>query len=586
MKSSFNKSFDTLNKYLPLFFFSFFLLSEPLFALQDRETKERMKSELDVIRSAFEAGYAPREWKAKYSGWDLDVEIAKTKDKIQNLPHPTIKAYQHLLRDFFNSMRDYHVGVFFYSTEKATLPFQVKGAKSGKKWHYYFTYVDKEKLSPSVFPIHIGDELVSFDGKPAETIIQELIEKYLRGATVETDRCFAEYFLTQRVSRLGHVVPKGPVTITVRHLGAEKDSHYQLIWNYTPEKISNGFSNTTLVSSPKSISETACDKFDMKMIDPLFEEMSADYEASPDREKLPPPIYGAKNSKIPALGRIWWQEEASSPFHAYLFETEDRKLVGYIRIPHYSCDSEEAEKFAELMRFFEERSEALVIDQTDNPGGYLYYCYALASMLTDTPLSTPLHRMAITQGDVARAVEMIPELEKATSDAEAQHLLGPDLFGLPVTYQMTRFFINFYNFIIDEWNAGHYLTDPYFLGNISHINPHPTARYTKPILILINSLDISCGDFFPAILQDNKRATLLGARTAGAGGYVRTASYPNRFGINLFRYTGSIAERIDKNPIENIGVTPDIPYTITKDDLQNNYRGYVEAIHKAIKNLK
>ena len=138
---------------------------------------------------------------------------------------------------------------------------------------------------------------------------------------------------------------------------------------------------------------------------------------------------------------------------------------------------------------------------------------------------------------------------------------------------MSRFFLDFCNFIVDEWNAGHQLTDPYFLYNINHINPHPSARYTKPILVLINSLDISCGDFFPAILQDNKRAPLFGTRTAGAGGYVRPASYPNRFGVDLFRYTGSIAERVDKNPIENLGVTPDIFYSLSEEDLQGNYEG-------------
>lgn len=563
------------------------LLFPLLICADDQSIKDRMKSDLDVIRSAFEVGYAPREWKGKHTGWDLDTEIAKTKDKVQQMAQPSVKNYQYILRDFFNSMRDYHVGIYFYSTEKATLPFQVKGANG----RYFFSYIDKERLSPSVFPVNVGDEIVSFDGKPVEAVIQDLINRYLRGATAETDRAFAEYFLTLRSARVGHIVPKGSITIGVRHYGSSsKIANYQLIWNYTPEKVSNGFigalqSGPARQESSRQESSLAKNEFlKIKMIDPLYEELFHPSEQA-DAKETQPPLFGYTRSFIPPLGRIWWHSDEHSAFHAYIFETQDRKLIGYVRIPHFSGDSAEASQFAEIIRFFEDRTDALVIDQVDNPGGYLFYCYALASMLTDTPLTTPLHRIAINQEDVFQAVEIIPELEKIASDKEAQAVLGENLFGLPVTYQMTRFFLDFFHFIVAEWNAGHKLTDPYFLGNLNHINPHPNARYTKPILVLINSLDISCGDFFPAILQDNKRATLFGTRTAGAGGYVRSASYPNRFGINAIRYTGSIAERMDKNPIENLGVKPDIEYSITENDLQGGFYGYAQAINNALKAL-
>lgn len=550
----------------------------------DQPVKDRMKSDLDVIRSAFESGYAMREWKGKHTGWDLDNEIAKTKDKIQAMPEPTVKGYQFLLRDFFNSMSDYHVSIFFYSTEKATLPFQVKEANG----HYFITYVDQERLSPSVYPLHVGDELISFDGQPADRAVQDLQNRYLRKATAGTDHAFATHFLTYRSARVGHQVPKGPISIGVRSRSSSKVSTYQLIWDYTGEKISNGFvghfAGVMMKSeSPKKTSLLDRECFKMKLIDPLYEELFAAEKEFPEKET--PPLFGYKKSPLPALGRIWWQADETSSFDAYIFETDDRKLIGFIRIPHYADTNEEAGQFAEIIRKFEERTDALVIDQLDNPGGYIFYCYALASMLTENPLTTPLHRMAITQEDVFHAVEVIPELEAITSDSNARELLGDALFGLPVTFQMTRFFLDYFHFIVDEWNGGRPLTSPYFLGGLNHINPHPDVRYTKPILVLINSLDISCGDFFPAILQDNKRATLFGHRTAGAGGYVRAASFPNRFGVDIFRYTGSIAERVDKNPIENLGVTPDVPYILTEKDLQDGYKDYIQAIHAALQKL-
>lgn len=294
---------------------------------------------------------------------------------------------------------------------------------------------------------------------------------------------------------------------------------------------------------------------------------------------------GARSSFIPPLGRIIWRSSRDSIFDAYIFETISGKKIGYIRIPHYMGDEENLIEFGMRMNLFEMNTDAMVIDQINNPGGSLFYLYALASTLTNQPLSTPKHRIALTQEEVAVAFQMLPLLEQVTDDDEARTLFGESIEGYPVDLQFALLTKDFCNFLVDQWNSGHLFSQPTHLFGFDQLDPHPYFRYSKPILLLVNALDFSGGDFFPTILQDNKRATIMGVRTSGAGGYVISVEYPNQTGIKNFIMTGSVAERINHKPIENLGVVPDIKYELSVADLQENYREYGNAIVSNVERL-
>jgi hypothetical protein len=201
-------------------------------------------------------------------------------------------------------------------------------------------------------------------------------------------------------------------------------------------------------------------------------------------------------------------------------------------------------------------------------------------MLTDQPLQTPLHRMSITQAEVLEARNLINELKNIKNDDDARKL-SIDMHGYPVSYELIQFILSYSHMIVSEWQAGHTLTKPYWISGINHINPNRT-HYTHPILLLTNHLDFSGGDFFPTILKDNQRVTILGTRTAGAGGYVVNLNIPNNLGIDYFGVTESLAERVNGNPIENLGITPDIIYEMTPTDYQSNFAPYVTKINMAV----
>ncbi len=560
---------------LPLSFITFFFSS---IQASNSTTKDKMKAELEVIRQSFEVGYAAKEWKKQYANWDLDEQLELVKERIEVLPNPTDKDYQHLVHQFFNSAKDYHVGVQFWSTESATLPFELKSIDT----RHFITQIDTQKLSPLVFPIFEGDEIISFNGKPIDEVFNNFLLTEERQATTETDRSLADFHFTHRMGSLGHTVPKGSILLTIKSHHTGKISEYQLIWEYSPEKISHAAKIDYRFSARQKKDASTFIKL---LTEPQL--LAPEYTLFSDSAQLKNinGTLGARESIVPLLGKVWWESEPTSFFKAYLYETEDQHMMGYVRIPTYVGTDKEINEFATLIQLFEERAEALVIDQIDNPGGSALFLYGLTSMLTDKPLVTPQHRMALQHKDVNEALTNLKVLNIISSDQEAIALLGPTLYGIPVTHQGIQFFINYCNFIVDEWNAGHLLTGPSHLFSIDYIQPHPSIRFTKPLLVLINGLDTSGGDFFPAIMQDNKRATLLGTRTAGAGGYVHKTEFPSRFGIKEFTYTASIALRQDQSPLETLGVNPDIPYQITVEDVQFNYTGYGQAINQAVSHL-
>lgn len=514
------------------------------------KTQRKMRQQFDSIREIFDDFYAPAQWKKKHHELDLDQEAQKAYDKLDT-ECLTKDGYKQVLLDFFKSTKDYHVQCVFNSDEMATLHFSVRTVNN----KFFIAHIDRDKLSYAAFPFNIGDELVIFDGKPVLEVFNKL-KSQISHNVPETDAELASMALTSRDGKLMLDIPKGFVDIAIKRKGHNTYDYRQLAWDNAEYKNHN------------------------------------------------PHMRGYRDSYLPPLGNIIWQTDNNNPFQAYIYQNTKGKLIGYVRINTYDISSpaDYVKNFIEIIRKFEGCTEALVIDQLHNPGGRLNYMYSLISVLTNSPLNTPLHKMTISDQDAYAAKEELKKYSQIKTEEDARKHLGHDIFtknpylinskfftdinGIPVTLQYVEFYCKYLEFIIKEWETGKNLTSPYYLGGINQINPHPAVNYTKPIAILVDSLDISGGDFFPAIMQDNKRAKIIGTRTAGAGGYIRKFEFSaNRLGLDTVRYTASIAERIDKNPIENLGVTPDVELKHTERDFTDNYIDYITAVNNEVNKL-
>ncbi|HEY4831538.1 MAG TPA: protease-like activity factor CPAF [Waddliaceae bacterium] len=573
----------------------------------DQYIKSKMVSDLEIIKNTFQVKYAPAEWKKVYADWDLNQQIGLAKCKIQMVKNITLKDFHQILVKLFNSTKDYHVGITFFSTEAALLPFRIHSVNG----RYFIAWAFQEYCEVVGASLKPGDEILSFNGKTIGQAVQELKDSDFGNPESATDQAYAESALTIRVGSSGNIVPKGVATISIRDSLSGEILFYKLPWLYQPEEINTLSSHLKPKSSPleedylTSKQSLSTHPFFYKdMTTPLYKnyklalkkqnqalkkfikiqnEDESESNEGDDDEDTEDCFIGSTKSFIPTLGPVLWETSKHNPFHAYIFLSSEGKKIGYIRIPNYLAIA--MDDFLEIINLFEEETDALVVDQVNNPGGNLLYMYGLAAVLADKPLLVPQHRMTLTQEELFFAITTLEEFERIQTDEEAIDLLGKDLAGYPVNYQTAKSILSYLKFIIQEWNEGRAFTYPGFIYGIDYIHPHSRGHYTKPILLLINQLDFSCADFLPAIMQDNKRATLFGTRTAGAGGYVLTHHHPNLFAIQGYSFTGSIAERINLDPIENLGVTPDIVVELTERDLQEGYSDYLQHLQKAVNEL-
>ena len=546
---------------------SLVLLISSMSSFAATELQKKMVNYVDAMAGAYDSMYAPALWKKEFSNWSLSTEVDKAKARILAKEDITISEYHKIINDFILSMKDFHVSVRFHATEKASLPFMVRGTAG----RYFIVYINRDKLSKEAFPLEVGDEILTMNGKKVHDIITAY-KATMGGNTEETDQALAEMSLTSRSARKADTVPQGPVQLTFKK--ADKEVSVQLIWEYEKELV--------LRNNRKSNTAKLADRVNnLEMTSQVALDFTTDSEA---KNKF---TIGARSSYLPALGTKIWESAKDNHYDAYIYMSDDKELIGYVRIPSYGAGEKETKKFIEIIKRMEKTTDKLVIDQLNNPGGSVFYLYSLVSLLSPKPMATPKHYMAINQEEIVDAYKSLKDLEKIKNLEDLKKAFGTETVGgYPLSMSFLEFMKSYYQFKIDEWKAGKKLTSPYHLYGVDMINPHPTVQYSKPILLLVNELDFSGGDFFPAIMQDNKRATIMGVRTAGAGGYVLGVELTNQLGIGGFRYTGSLADRVDNTPIENLGVKPEIDYALTVEDYQKGFKGFKAAIQKAVKELK
>ena len=116
--------------------------------------------------------------------------------------------------------------------------------------------------------------------------------------------------------------------------------------------------------------------------------------------------------------------------------------------------------------------------------------------------------------------------------------------------------------------------ESYLLGELilsTPTKPQGPFQYVNPVVVLINGVCVSAGDYFPEVMKQISTVTVVGDTTAGAsaGATLQVpAQYELPSGKKIFVGTTDL-RRYDGLPWEWIGVAPDILIEQTKKDLAN-----------------
>ncbi|MDD9952445.1 MAG: protease-like activity factor CPAF, partial [Zetaproteobacteria bacterium] len=584
------------------------LFYSPVAAQAATEQKSAMKALLDELYIRFNDHYAPLHWKKTNYGFDLDLKRSQLTEQIDT--GISVEQYHQQLKGLISATQDYHVNIHFASTGSSVLPFTL--AKVGTE--YVISYIDRSHLPPPRFPFSIGDKVTSLGGEPVANIVEKLYAD-LTVNREKTDDALRALSITMRRGTKALPLPKGPVLVIGENtLGKELSA--EVIWIHEsnsmeylpvtskPEGFTTAMSNFGFSPLQLPMDLAIASKDPAKVWNMIRHNMKRDYSFHhnlglqkrvsagevPQENRLSiPQFIGDRRGFTPKLnGKIVWQSDPKGEFFAYITENINRERTGFLRLHSYVTTSgvsatQAASQLRAIMKIMNNNADVLVIDQTSNPGGSLFYLYAIASMLTDKPLQTPKERVALDSGMVWDAHRQIKGLDSLLA---LLNMLGvgfsEDIDGYKLDLQGLYFLREYYRFIIEQWKEGKTLTDPYHIYGTDSIIPDAEVNFTKPVLLLVNELDFSCADFFPAIMQDNSRMTLMGENTAGAGGYVLSYGLQNNLGVLGYSMTGSIAIRPNGNPIENLGVTPDIAYSLDYQDFKNGFLPYQEAIMQQV----
>ncbi|MCX6593921.1 MAG: S41 family peptidase [Acidobacteria bacterium] len=550
-------------------------------------TPEQRVQDLQTVAGMYAKRYAPANWKAAALGvnvLDLVPWIQRARAAKNDL------EYAEVLMEYVASFQDTHSSLSMTATFVASLGF-FTDLYDGK---VLIDLVDRSVLPARDYPFTEGDELVTLDGRPALEVGQELAR--FRGAG--NPRAGLRLGIQRITSRSQSAVPRAvdvgdEAVVEIRRASGELQT-YRLKWNKSgfpirtfgqvPSPIISASASATAAETTPDAAEPAWRKvfYEMHMASDDLPELRRENPVvvNPEtgQELSPRGVlnYGSRFMvwNLPAgfttrLGRL-----ASDVFYTGVYQSEGQR-IGYLRLgsfPTYTT-AQLIQLEAEIA-FFNANTDGLVIDVMRNTGGTI--CSASEIALRTVP-GSHIHPGLAFRPTISRIL--------AYDNAITQ------LRGLGAPSWSIELYTYIRNLLAEAYNANRGMPGPIPICDWEYSIPSIPAAYRKPLIVLVDDFSTSTGDYFPALMQDNKRGKIVGMRTNGAGGSVIDVS-AGWYSETNTRVTESLMVRLESRNVpgfpvspyvENVGVRPDIELDyMTRDNLVTAGRPFVEAFTKII----
>jgi Peptidase family S41 len=525
--------------------------------------------------------YAPYEWKRDIFGFDL-FDITPWLDRVRAAKDDL--EFFEIQAEYVAKLNDIHSGFQMTSNFIANLGMTVD-IYDGK---VLIDSINRTLLPVASFPFQIGDELVAVDGRSAEdwTI---LISKWRQRGNASNTRRFAAGQITVRNQVVfPRAVEIGSTAAVVIRLANGQLQTFTIPWTksgvpvYTVGPVP--LPKTSVMASAAAADQNSVMAFEgmnnwkLREDDPTLQPIpwATDGDGRPRRYILG---YGARTPNFRAgFPTNFVQRLGLNPndFHFSGTYQAGGLTIGFLRFPNFAPPATALSELDAEIDYLERNTDALVVDVTRNTGGGCYMLDAAARLIP-----FPFYFF----GQQNRATQSDLNFYQSRADAARAANL-PD------------WIINAWQLYADQIRAAFYanrgLSVPVPVCTqtgsnwppLMHDNAPAPVVYTKPMIILIDEFSTSAGDIFPAMLQDNRRAPLVGVRSNGGGG--STSGWPTGFySESISSNTNSLVVRKDfiftpdfppSRYIENIGARPDVPLEyMTRENLLNGGRTYVEG---------
>lgn len=556
-------------------------------------TEQQRIADLDQLAGFYSKNYAPYEWKRDVIGFDL----LRLNEWLQAIHKADDLDYQEALIEYVASLNDAHDYIAFPTTFSASLPLSVD-IYDGK---VLIDSINRTALPVAQFPFVIGDELISIDGEPVQSVIASFRKYSIAANQRSTDRLAAAQITSRSQQIFPHLPDLGnTATLVIRLAATGAQNVYVIPWTTrgipitsqgpVPSPGRQPFRETEQIPGTGLHPGSGAPPFlfhtgDVPPIDDTLPSYMAPLapllNASVPQDRYAVlnfggkfPIYGPPPGFVQRLGA------SSADFFLTGTFPANGLRIGLIRIPTMSPPSVALalQQLDQEMAFFNANTDGLIVDVMRNPGGSVSFVESLTQRFIPTPFQT--------MGFEIRATAAWLFSFASSLNAARQSNAPP---------QIIQNLQNNFDEVFRAFNEERGRSAPVSLNATGSLTlaPSPIA-YRKPLLVLVDELSASGADMFPAVLQDNHRATLFGMRTMGAGGSVvgfNATAYTESF----FRITVSLMNRghLIQTPdfpaapyVENIGVRPDIAVDyMTRTNLLTGGAGFVQAFTAAIANL-